>query len=84
MHGISVLYTYIRNKALGFNVPKEKLIYDRVGNLTMFDILSTHEDWIRGRTYHYAILGDPKDLDMAFLRTLGPVRILTLEDIFGY
>ena len=84
VHGISVLYTYIRNKALGFNVPKEKLIYDRVGNLTMFDILSTHEDWIRGRTYHYAILGDPKDLDMAFLRTLGPVRILTLEDIFGY
>ena len=84
VHGISVLYAYIRNKALGFNVPKEKLIYDRVGNLTMFDILSTHEDWIRGRTYHYAILGDPKDLDMAFLRTLGPVKILTLEDIFGY
>ena len=84
VHGISVLYAYIRNKALGFNVPKEKLIYDRVGKLTMFDILSTHEDWIRGRTYHYAILGDPKDLDMNFLRTLGPVKVLTLEDIFGY
>ena len=84
VHGISVLYAYIRNKALGFNVPKEKLIYDKVGHLTMFDLLATHEDWIRGRTYHYAILGDPKDLDMAFLRTLGPVQVLTLEDIFGY
>ena len=84
VRGVSVLYAYIRNKALGFNVPKEKLIYDKVGNLTMFDILSTHEDWVRGRTYHYAILGDPKDLDMAFLRTLGPVQVLTLDEIFGY
>ena len=84
VHGISVLYSYIRNKALGFNVPREKLIYDKVGKLSMFDLLATHEDWIRGRTYHYAILGDPKDLDMDFLRTLGPVQVLTLEDIFGY
>ena len=84
VHGISVLYTYIKNKALGFNVPREKLIYDKVGKLTMFDLLATHEDWIRGRTYHYAILGDPNDLDMAFLRTLGPVQVLSLEDIFGY
>ena len=82
--GISVLYSYIRNRALGFTVPREQLIYDKVGKLTMFDLLSTHEDWIRGRTYYYAILGDPKDLDMAFLRTLGPVQVLTQEDIFGY
>lgn len=84
VHGISVLYSYIRNKALGFNVPREKLIYDKVSKLTMFDLLATHEDWIRGRTYYYAILGDPKDLDMAFLRTLGPVEVLSLEDVFGY
>jgi len=50
----------------------------------MFDLLSTHEDWVRGRTYHYAILGDVKDLDMDFLRTLGPVKIVTPEEMFGY
>jgi len=83
-HGMSVLYSYVRNKDLGFNVPREKLIYDKVGNLNMFDLLSTHEDWVRGRTYHYAILGDVKDLDMAFLRTLGPVQVLSQEEIFGY
>ena len=83
-HGMSVLYSYVRNKDLGFSVPREKLIYDKVSTLNMFDLLSTHEDWIRGRTYHYAILGDVKDLDMAFLRTLGPVQVLTPEEIFGY
>ena len=84
IHGITVLYTYIRNKDLGLTVPREKLIYDKVGSLTMFDLLSTHQDWVRGRTYHYAILGDVKDLDMDFLRTLGPVKIVTPEEMFGY
>ena len=83
-HGISVLYQYIRNKELGLTIPREKIIYDKVGSLTMFDLLSTHEDWIRGRTYHYSILGDVKDLDMDFLRTLGPVKIVTPEEMFGY
>jgi predicted Zn-dependent peptidase len=83
-HGISVLYQYIRNKDLGLTIPREKIIYDKVGDLTMFDLLSTHEDWVRGRTYHYAILGDVKDLDMDFLRTLGPVKIVTPEEMFGY
>ena len=81
IHGITVLYTYIRNKELGLTVPREKLIYDKVGSLTMFDLLATHEDWVRGRTYHYAILGDVKDLDMDFLRTLGPVKMVTSEEI---
>ena len=84
IHGITVLYTYIRNKELGLTVPREKLIYDKVGSLTMFDLLATHEDWVRGRTYHYAILGDVKDLDMGFLRTLGPVKMVTPEEMFGY
>ena len=83
-HGISVLYQYIRNKELGLTVPREKIVYDKVGSLTMFDLLSTHEDWVRGRTYHYAILGDVKDLDMNFLRTLGTVKVVTPEEMFGY
>ena len=84
VHGLSVLYNYLRVKDLGLTVPREKLIYDKVGSLTMFDLLSTHEEWIRRRTYHYAILGDVKDLDMDFLRTLGPVKVVSSEEMFGY
>ena len=31
-----------------------------------------------------AILGDPADLDLAFLKTLGPVKTVSMEEIFGY
>ena len=83
-HGIQVLYQYIRNKELGLTVPREKLVYDKVSQLTMYDLLATHEDWVKGRTYHYAITGDVKDLDMKFLSTLGPVKVVSSEEIFGY
>ena len=74
----------MRTRDLGLDFPREKLIYEKVGNLTMFDLLSTHQEWIRGRTYYYSITGDIKDMDMNFLRSLGPVKVVTPEEMFGY
>ena len=42
------------------------------------------EQWVKGRTYDYAVLGRIDDLDMDYLKTLGDVEVLSLEDIFGY
>ena len=45
---------------------------------------NTQEKWVEGRTYSYGILGDIENIDTEYLKTLGEVEILTLEDIFGY
>jgi len=82
--GESVLYSYLSAKELGLEEPEDKLIYEKLGDLSVDDLVATHAKWIKGRTYIYGILGDPSDLDMAFLKTLGPVEIVSLEDIFGY
>ena len=82
--GDRVLYSYLTAQELGLTEPREKQVYEKVNSLTMDDLLATHAKWIKGRTYVYAILGDPTDLDMNFLKTLGPVQQVTLEDIFGY
>ena len=82
--GESVLFHYLSDRELGLEEPLDKQVFEQVGNLTMEDLRAIHEQWIKGRTYSYAILGDPADLDLRFLRTLGPVKQLTLEEIFGY
>ena len=82
--GERVLYSYLAAKELGLSEPREKQIFEKVDALTMDDLRATHAKWIKGRTYHYAILGDTKDLDMDFLKTLGPVKQVSLEEIFGY
>ena len=84
VRGEQVLYSYLNARELGLKEPREKLVFEKLGALTMEDLLETHRKWIAGRTYKYAILGDPQDLDLDFLRTLGPVRIVRSEEIFGY
>ena len=82
--GAAVLQSYLNAQELGLTEPREKQVFEKVGSLTMGDLLETHARWIKDRTYWYAILGDPADLDMAFLKTLGPVQQVSLEEIFGY
>ena len=82
--GEAVLYSYLNAKELGLDEPLEKQLYEKVGELTMEDLLATHAKWIKGRSYTYGILGDPKDLDLAYLKTLGELRQVSLEEIFGY
>ena len=82
--GAAVLNSYLRAQELGITEPREKQIFEKVGQMTMDDLLAVHAKWIKDRTYVYAILGDPEDLDVNFLKTLGPVQQVSLEEIFGY
>jgi predicted Zn-dependent peptidase len=82
--GRRILYTYHSTRALGLTENRSKQIYEVLPTLTFEDVKATQKKWVEGRTYHYGILGDIKDLDTKYLSTLGPVHTLTLEEIFGY
>ena len=82
--GQNVLYAYINDRDLGVEQPRQKQIFEVAQNMTLEDVKAAQQKWVKDRTYVYGILGDIKDLDTKYLRTLGPVQVLTLEDIFGY
>ena len=82
--GRSVLNSYINDRELGITEPRNKQIFEVAQTLTLDDVKATQQKWVKDRTYAYGILGDLKDLDTAYLQTLGPVQVLTLEEIFGY
>ena len=79
-----IVSSYIASRELGLTEPREKKVFEVAQTLTLDDIKATQQAWVKDRTYAYGILGDIKDLDTKFLETLGPVQILTLEEIFGY
>ena len=60
------------------------VIFEKIQDMTLADVKATQEKWVKGRHYIYGILDDEKDIDMAYLSSLGPVKKLALEDIFGY
>ena len=82
--GRGVLSSYISDRELGITEPRSKQIFEVAQTLTLDDVKATQQKWVKDRTYVYGILGDIKDLDTAYLQTLGPVQVLTLEEIFGY
>ena len=82
--GMSVLSSYLSAKELDLKEPLAKVVYDKLSDITMADLIACQQKWIKGRTYIYGILGDASDLDMDYLKTLGAVEQVSLDDIFGY
>ena len=82
--GKNILSSYISDRDNGVTESRAKHIYDILPSLTLEDVKNTQEEWVKDRTYAYGILGDIKDLDTKYLKTLGDVQVLTLEEIFGY
>ena len=75
-------YVYFRQ--LGWDHDMYRDIYEQVQHLTIDDIVAFQKAHVANRTYRYMILGNPKELDMDYLKTLGPVKKLSIKDIFVY
>ena len=52
--------------------------------MALDDVKAAQQKWVKGRKYVYGILGDIQDLDLNYLKTLGPIQTVTQEEIFGY
>ena len=79
-----IINSYVGNRELGVTEPRAKQIFEVAQTLTLEDVKATQQEWVKNRRYAYGILGDIKDLDTDYLKTLGPTQTLTLEEIFGY
>ncbi|MCQ2142868.1 MAG: insulinase family protein [Bacteroidales bacterium] len=82
--GYDVLSAYRRCRELGIDAPLDKQIFEGVKDMTLEDVKATQQQWVKDRAYTYMILGDIKNLDTDYLSTLGPVKVVSLEEIFGF
>ena len=80
----SVLWGYLEYEKFGYKEDINKTIYEGVKNLTLDDVVAFQQSNIKDRPYTYCILGDKRDLDMKYLRSLGKIKFLSQEEIFGY
>ena len=80
----SVLAAFIRTRDMGLDCDRARAVFEKVQTMTLDDVKAVQEQWVKDRNYHYCILGDSKNLDLNYLRTLGPITFLSQEEIFGY
>ena len=69
---------------MGLDYDINSVVYKTLPSLTLQDVVNFEKTNMAGKPYRYLILGDEKELDMKGLEKIGPIKRLTLEDIFGY
>ncbi len=79
-----IISAWIQARDLGLDYDINRSVYEALPALTMKDVVDFEQKQIARKPYRYIILGDEKELDMAALQPYGPLRRLTLADIFGY
>lgn len=82
--GANILSSYLKAERLGLSEDIRKVIYLQVPKLSFKDLKNFHASEISKKDYVYCIVGNEKDLQDSSLSSLGDVKKLTLEDIFGY
>jgi predicted Zn-dependent peptidase len=78
------IWTYLSWKKLGLTEDPRKDNYEALPSLTLADIKQFQKDKVTGKPRTYLVLGNTKELDMKYLKKIGKVKTLKLEDIFGY
>ncbi len=79
-----VISHYLNMQRRGLDYDLNAKVYRDLQQLTLADIVRFEEQQMARKPYRYLILGDEKELDMPSLEKIGPIRRLSLEDIFGY
>lgn len=73
------------NRERGFaNRDLRQDIYERIEHATAADLIDFQHKNIKGRRFTWLVLGDKERVNFAYLKKIGSVKELNLEEIFGY
>jgi predicted Zn-dependent peptidase len=85
LRGADLYWTWRANRDKGF--PNRDLradIYHQLEKAQPADLLRYQQQRVKGRAYTWLVLGDRQHIDFKYLRKIGLLRELTLEEVFGY
>ncbi len=82
--GADIFWDYQTAQKRGIDYDLDKMIYDSLKTMTFNNLQNFFDENIKGKDYIFTVIGNEKLVDKSVLEKMGPVQILTLEDLFGY
>jgi len=79
-----IVFAYLEAKQKGLDYDQRKDEYAAIDKLTMGDVKKFHSQELAGKAYTYCVVASDKKIKMDDLKKVGNVKVLTLEEIFGY
>ena len=80
----SVINDYLVAKRRGIDYDMNEKVYNALPAMKLQDIVGFEKQHMADKAYRYIILGDEKELDMKALEKIGPIKRLSIKEIFGY
>lgn len=71
-------------RRLGYTHDMREDIYQRLQAAELAQLQQFQADFVQGRAYRYLVLGSSDRMDWKALEQVGPVRQLSMEEVFGY
>lgn len=82
--GSSIFWAYQRAQKRGIDYDLDAVIYDSLQTMEFADLKNFFDSHIKGKNYVYNVIGNEQMVDKSVLQKMGPVEVLTLEELFGY
>ncbi|MBP6827247.1 MAG: insulinase family protein [Saprospiraceae bacterium] len=80
-----IYWTWRANRDRGFaNRDLRADVYHRLENADAADLIHYQQRHVKGRHYTWLVMGDRQQIDFKYLRKIGKVQELTMEEVFGY
>lgn len=79
-----ILWNYLEAQEFGYETDSRKELFEAIPSMTLDNVMSFQQQYIKDKPLNYCILGDIHNLDLNSLKKLGTVTILDQKEIFGY
>lgn len=80
----SILFNYLSSEKVGLDSDINEQVWEAYKSISINDLKKFHEDFIKNKSYFITILGSKDKIDTKKLEKFGKVKVLTLEEVFGY
>lgn len=80
----AILMNYESIQKLGLDTDIRKTVYEKVPSFKFEDVEKFHKNYISNKPKTILVLGSRDKVNLEFLKKYGPIKELTLEEIFGY
>ena len=80
----AIYWAYQRAQKRGLDYDIRRDIYAQCKTMSLKDVHGFFDQHVKGKKYVYLVMGGQGDLDLKALAKLGPVKELSLEQVFGY
>lgn len=80
----NILNTYHAQKKMGHTTDLRAQVYQQIQSMQLSDISVFHKNYLDGKKYRLAVIGNKENIDLKLLEKYGKVNELSTEQIFGY